>query len=248
MTTLVEVADTLFELSEVLQVMSSGNPYTRPLYIEIKSKDIGDEGALKITEALEESYFPVHEMYISGNSITYKGAIPLIKASIDTGVELLYFDGNPIFDGIKSPADILGCLQNNDTLLHLGLSYTEHTPAVIKYLIDILPTTFLFSITLNGCEVSEEQKNNIRKCLNANHEKFSNQFWSPIKHIRFTNYDEKCHEVILANLICQTEFSVKIPFHIWIAIFGFWKLKLFDLCIDPEDDLSDGDYSSDEEF
>ena len=187
------------------------------------------------------------ELNLTGCSIDF----PELKAIFDvlqySNISKVYANYLNVKDIETPDFGILVELFKNTNVTTLDLSVNRIGEG-IDSIIRVLGSTEITTLYINGTHVTDEQKTQIRDILRINIAKYALQFWSPERHISFANEDDSCHEMVITSLLCNSVFSTRLPFHIWVYILSFWQREHFHIEFN-EDDMSDGevDFGEDDE-
>ena len=208
--------------------------------IDASGKDFTDENILGLATSLEYNS-TLTSLELTGNRI----GLPGVKKLFDTLrfftiLHALYLNWNSIGTEDQVFEDYVELFKflSETFLITLDLSYTNIGQIGIRALIEALPASNITTLYIAGNGVNDEQKVSIREILDINRIKYAEQRWTPQKHLSFTYIEQDWHSIMITSFLCQSSFPYKLPLHIWVDIFSFWKLKNLDLPTD-DDDLSD---------
>lgn len=166
----------------------------RQKILNLYNKKIGDEGAIVLAKELA-SNTSVVTVDLSSNNIGNVGAVALAEAlKTNTTITTLSLYFNKFGDVACKAFE--KALQNNTTLTKLEM-----------YLL-------------------EDNTKTINNYLRRN-ERISNmQFWSPCMHVLsiYHPFVRPFHDIILVSLVCNDEFSERIPVQVWVKIFSFLRI------------------------
>ena len=193
--------------------------------LNLSSTGIGSAGAKLLAEGLHSNqYTVIEELLLGDNNIGDIGANALSFALEDnTSITKLVLYKNNIGDiGAQSLASIL---KKNTDISHIDLSLNVFGHAGFEAFILVLlkNTTLLKFMCTYGIHpltrycigvLSDMLKNN---CIQD-----AQKFWYPRLHSSFN-----CHDKVMATLICNGCFSVKLSMAGWMYIFSFWQKNQF---------------------
>jgi hypothetical protein len=216
--------------------------------VEEPNKSLRDEDVEKISKALEKND-KINTVYLNDNVIGFKGLKHILdSASMNFNLEQIQFGWNSLeenSDANTDPKKVLAILKDTNVSL-LDVSFTNFSEECINELIKILPFTLIRTLYINGNDVTEVQKIEIRKILLSNIKSYEEQYWIPWKHSYFSNRDSSLHEIVMTSILCNSTLSYRLPLHVWIYIFSFWQRKQFYIDYD-DDDMSDGEIDDDDD-
>ena len=218
--------------------------------LDLSGKTLFDNDIEELSKSLANND-TLMSLELTGNSFTFEGLDALFTGLMHcTNLQALYVNWNTIaaVGDDNNYNELFEKLRYIESLITLDISYTNIGEKGIEALYNVLPYTEITTLYAigNGFAFDEEQKIKFRSILDQNRAKFDAKFWIPWFHMSFTNNDESCHQMVMASLLCNSQFSKILPMHIWIDIFSFWQRKKFKNLSD-DDDFSDEDYDEDDE-
>jgi hypothetical protein len=228
--------------------------------LEGSTEQLTDADVIQISEALEKND-KINIIELNDNEIGFNGLKHILDAaSKNHNLEQIHIEWNSLeqnSDENINYKEVFALLKNTNVSL-FDVSFTDIGEECINALIVILPFTRIRTLYISGNGVNEVQKGAIRKILLNNVKSYEEEFWFPWRHLSFIN-DKLCymwrhlafdrnetspHAMVMTSLLCNSILSYRLPLHLWIDIFSFWKRKQFYIEMD-DDDMSDGDIDDD---
>jgi len=230
--------------------------------LEGSTEKLTDEDVKPISEALEKnSHISILEL--NDNEISCDGLKDIFTAASENhNLEHIQVSWNDLeensYEEDINYKKIFEILKYTNVSL-FDISFTGISEECIDALIEVLPFTKIRTLYINGNQINEVQKQEIRKFLLNNVTSYKEEFWYPIRHLSFRNNKlcyiwrhlpvdliETCpQEMVITSLLCNSILSYHLPLNIFIYIFSFWQRKQFYIEID-DDDMSDGDINYDD--
>jgi hypothetical protein len=205
--------------------------------LSIYGNQITDVGAIKIAQSLKDNTTLV-SLELSCNNIGDAGAIAIAEWLIsNTNLEYLDLSQNHISDiGLEA---LCNALKVNKTLLGIKIS---HNVGIRNWgvLIPVLEVNFgIQNLIIDEYSCPINISKSIEALRRRNMGLYQDQYWRPLRHLSFPSnsiYRESwcsarinysCHNMIISSIICNGEFSVRLPIEVWKYIFSFFKRKNF---------------------
>ena len=188
----------------------------------LSDKRIGDEGAIVLAKELATNT-SVISVDLSFNEIGNVGAEALAKA-LKTNTSVISVDLSFNKIGNVGAEALAKAIKTNTTITTLSLCFNKFDYVVRKAFEKALQT----NTTLTKLEMYylEDNTKTIKHYLRRN-ERISNmQFWSPCMHVLsiYHPFVHPFHDIILVSLVCNNEFTERIPVQVWVKIFSFLRI------------------------
>lgn len=223
--TFIDLSFNKIVVSGAIELASAFKTNTTLIFVNLSYNDIEDAGAEAIANALEVNT-SINNILLSGNLISAVGAKALAKClGYNTTLQELKLNTNNIGDvGVEVLAF---ALETNITLINLDLRLNEISSVGLSAIMKALQSNMtMIKLQIDFALhhhayfnlIPQETEEKIKQLMERNTTIRMGQYWSPCYHVAFP-----FHKIVLTSLICNDEFSARLPIHVWKYIFSFWK-------------------------